>query len=75
MTGGLPVSGAGPFWREYGQCLAKETFAQTRRGMTVSRFASSVGVRVVTAVQSGSADTRFASVGLFSDDLWRLTGS
>lgn len=74
MTGGLPVSGAGPFWREYGQCLVKETFALTRRGMTASRFASSVGVRVVTAVQSGSADTRFVSVGQFSDDLWRPTG-
>ena len=74
MTGGLPVSGAGPFWRECGQCLAKETFALTRRGMTVSRFSSSAGVRVVTAVQSGSADTRFGSVGLFSDDLWRPTG-
>ena len=75
MTGGLPVYGAGPFWREYGQCLAKETFALTRRGMTVSRFASSVGARVVTAVQSGSADTRFASVGPFTDDRWRLTWS
>ena len=71
---GLPVFGAGPFWREYGPWLAKETFALTRRGMTVFRFSSSAGVRVVTAVQPVSADTRFASVCIFSDDLWRLTG-